>query len=69
MKVLLLFLFSLATGVIVSAQDPAKLPTEDIGKDVRHSFLVEEDRPSIKFSTTAPNGEKATRTIIWERMK
>lgn len=45
------------------------LAPEDIGKDVRRSFLVEGDRLTIKFSTTAPNREKVTRTIIWKRMK
>jgi Lipocalin-like domain len=45
------------------------LAPEDIGKEIHRSFAVEGDRLTITFSTTATNGEKATRTITWERVK
>src|SRR5262249_29842576 len=45
------------------------LVPDDIGKDIRRSFLVEGDRLTIKFSTTTTDREKATRTIVWERVK
>jgi hypothetical protein len=45
------------------------LSPDDVGKDVRRSFVVTDDRLTITFSTTSPADLPAKRTLVWERVK
>ena len=45
------------------------LAPADVGNDVHRTFAIEGNRLTIALPTTTPDGQKATRTLIWERVK
>lgn len=45
------------------------LSPDDVGKDVRRSFVISDDRLTITFSTTSAAGLPVKRTLVWERVK
>lgn len=57
------------TGGAVTHHLEGALSPDDVGKDVRRSFVVTDDRLTITFSTTSPAGLPVKRTLVWERVK
>ena len=55
-------------GVVTHHLDAALWPG-DIGKDIDRHFTISGDHLTNTFDTTAREGVKVTRTLMWERMK
>ena len=45
------------------------LSPEDVGRDVHRSFSLKGNQLIITFPTTTPDGQPATRTLVWERVQ
>ncbi len=44
------------------------LSPSDVGKDLKRSFTVSDDRLAIRLATNSPDGSRITRTLIWQRV-